>query len=97
MRIKFKTDVPVDITTIPNTAYGAIGLRHAQKSPSFSTADGINADAEMVETEPAMHFFRAGWSAILPDELAQRYIDAGQAEPCTRNVRFFADIEDMPE
>lgn len=97
MRIKFKTDIPVDITTIPKSAYGAIGIRHAQTSPSFSSADGINADAEMVETEPATHFFRANWSAILPDDLAQQYIDAGQAEPCTRNVRMFEDVEDMPK
>lgn len=97
MRIKFTKDVDVDITTVPKEAFGALAIRHAVKRPQFSTEDGLNADGNMIEVAPSGHYFRKCWSAFLPDDIAKRYIDAGQAQPCDREVNMFALVEDMPE
>lgn len=97
MRIKFTKDVDVDITAVPKEAFGALAIRHAVQRPEFSTEDGLNADGKMVEVAPSGHYFRKGWSAFLPDDIAQRYIDVGHAQPCDREVKMFAHVEDMPE
>lgn len=97
MRIKFSTDVAVNIADIPSSAFGALAIRHAVYLPEFSTEDGLNADGKMVEVAPAGHYFRKDWSAFMPDKLAQKYIDAGQAQPCDRDIRLVDSLEDMPE
>ena len=97
MRIKFTKDVDVDITTVPKEAFGALAIRHAVKRPQFSTEDGLNADGKMIESGTSGHYFRGGWSTNIPDEIGQRYIDAGQAEQIDRVVKFVDSLEEMPE
>jgi hypothetical protein len=97
MRIKFLENVDVDITTIPKESFGAIAIRHAGQRPEFATRDGINSDSKMVTDPSSGHYFRKGWSAFLPDDMAARYIDAGQAQACDRDVITFASVEEMPE
>lgn len=121
MRIKFTEHVDVDLATVPKSALGAIGIRHAKRTPVFSTAgqqtlkdkEGKPVEnsageavkiplgiAEMKTEGPAAtHFFRKNWPAELPDDVAQKYIDAGQAVAVEQvhfvNAEMFALFDGM--
>ncbi len=77
MRIKFLTNVDINLCDVPQSAYGALGIHRAKDRPSFSP-DGV----EMVK-EPLKftHYYRKDKQALLPDDIGQRYIDARVAEP----------------
>ena len=86
MRIRFKQNVDVDLSAVPKSAYGAIGIRHPARVPRLKAAGEKREPQFQMEPVTKSHFFRQGWHAELPDEMAQVYIDAEQAEIATNQV-----------
>lgn len=99
MRVKFTQHVDVDIETIPAGARGAVGIRFPRSLPKFvpgsqkPDANGVItvSTVKMNSTTSKKYFFRSGWAAELPDDLAQQYIDAGQAVQVASVIRMDAD------
>lgn len=93
LRVHFLADVPVDIATVPAEARGALGIRHTQRVPQFSdnsrgnVATNENGEpiqlgtGKLVEVVPThRHYFRRGWQAELPADMAADLIEAGMAK-----------------
>lgn len=71
-------------------------VAHDKSGKPITHADGRPVEitvgkAEMQKVQPASkHFFRKDWPVILPDEMAQAYIDAGQAVLVEKRVQWIS-------
>ncbi len=97
MRIRFTENVDVELSKVPRSAYGAIGIRHPPRIPRLKTTPGEPEQQFKMEPVSKSHFFRQGWCAELPDETAQAYIDAGQAEATKHKVCSLEEVESVSD
>lgn len=77
MRIQFLKTVPVKLAELPAIAWGRVQLRHEQVSPAVDPQTGQFA----LPAAKSQHVFPAGAVVNLPDELASRFVESGDAEP----------------
>ena len=77
MRIKFLKDTEVELKNVPPTAWGAVQKRHSTTRPEINPDTGA---FHIPASGPLAHFFPFGLEAELPDDVAEKFIAAENAE-----------------